>query len=312
MKYFPMFRGKQNELLAVKDLAANIVRNGNVIPILEPVNANSTTKRSIDSFVNDTMQFLLICNPIRGNFVGNREELFAEVITQDVIAYGDWLPAWYLDEATSLQAFTWFVRKFPDRPLALIYRGKPNQSVCTSIKAADIQYHVFLDGRVERNYIKSILKRKRVILGDFFHRQVRNAQYPPLEFFTDLNTANGNPSDENFGDFSIVGDHFTSTGGPAHAVALHHIHFRGQSHALWISHFKSDRIHAAVDTPGKTIEAINNLVKGLRTCKPNNTSACDEYRELSRSQRFPGLGYMKRLAIKHHLEVALSKKGLGS
>lgn len=48
MKYFPFFRGKQNELIALRDLAANIVKNGNVIPILELVNSNPTTLISID------------------------------------------------------------------------------------------------------------------------------------------------------------------------------------------------------------------------------------------------------------------------
>lgn len=43
MKYFPFFRGKRYEMMALRDLAEEIANSGNVIPILEPVNSNQTT-----------------------------------------------------------------------------------------------------------------------------------------------------------------------------------------------------------------------------------------------------------------------------
>ena len=68
MNYFPFLRGKQNELLALRDLAGKISSHGRVIPIIEPVKSNRTTEISIEEFVEKSMPFLFICNPIHGRF----------------------------------------------------------------------------------------------------------------------------------------------------------------------------------------------------------------------------------------------------
>jgi hypothetical protein len=140
---------------------------------------------------------------------------------------------------------------------------------------------------------------------DRFQRQERNADYPERELFTDWNTVGGNPNRLDFGDFSIVGNYYTDEGGPAYAVALHHIHFQNESGPLDISHFISDRVDTTADTPGKTIEALTKLVDALSGLLPNDTEACAEYTEMAESGISRGLGYMKKLAIKHHLEVML-------
>ena len=312
MKYFPFFRGKRNELLALRDLAANIARSGNVIPILELVRSNSTTSISIDRFIEESMPFLLICNPVYGDFSHDHGQLSDEIINQELSDYDNWIPTLHVDEATTLQAFEAFADTYDQHPIALVYYGKPQRSVvCSYIEATNVAHHIFINGRVEHNYIKSIPIQNRVIVVDPFYRR-RNVDYPDLEFFTDLNTVKGNQEDVNFGDFSIVGDHYTDTGGRPYTVALHHIHFDENSHALNISRFKSDRTDGPDDPQGKTIEATNHLVDALDNLSPNNTSACDMYRTISKNETFRGLGYMKRLAIKHHLEVILSDGGLGA
>ena len=313
MKYFPFLRGKQNELLALRDVAADIVRNGNVIPILEPVNSNRTTFKSIGQFKEESMPFLFICNPIHGNFSDDAKKLDRDVISKELSDYDNWIPALYVDGESTLQELETFTEAYDEYEQTLIYYGMPQQSAVRSrIDNAGVDYHVFINNRVENDYIESIPVNNRVKIVDSFRRQVRNAEYPSREFFTDLNTAAGNRNDVAFGDFSIVGDYYVDKGGPAHAVALHHICFGEKSHSLYIRHFISDRTKTAVDTPGKIIEAVNHLVEALDDLQPNGTDACREYRTMSEDQESPSLGYMKRLAIKHHLEVILSDGGLGN
>lgn len=103
-----------------------------------------------------------------------------------------------------------------------------------------------------------------------------------------------------------MGDHYKDDGGPAHAVTIHHIHYHNTNPGPPdISHFISDRTESTVDTAGKSIEAVVNLVNALDDLHPNDTDACDEYREMAASGDWHGLGYFKRLAIQHHLEVML-------
>ena len=311
MNYFPFLRGKQNELLALRDLAGKISSHGRVIPIIEPVKSNRTTEISIEEFVEKSMPFLFICNPIHGEFSYNVNQLKEKIIKWQLIEYNNWIPTLYVREDTALTELDTFLKNYSNKKLALIYYGLPqNSTVCTRISAANIVHHVFINDRVDNSYLSSIPIDNRVIIKDRFRRQTRNADYPSIEFFTDLNTDIGNPNNCNFGDFSIVGDYYTETGGAAHAVALHHIHFSEHSHSLMLSHFISDRRNSSVDIPGKIIEAVNHLVNSLVDLHPNDTEACEKYQEMSESQQSSNLGYMKRLAIKHHLETILHNKGL--
>lgn len=313
MKYFPFFRGKQNELLALKSLASKIAESEKIIPIVEPVNWNSTTQGAIREFLDSAMRFLLICNPAKGEFSADHAGLTKKIVESGLMSSRDWTPALRVDTATQAGEVKRFREKYSSFRVAFIYDGRPRRSTALDqIQKARVAHHVFMGNRVDRDYVHSIPAKKRVIIEERFRRQARNAEYPDIELFTDRNTRAGNPRDIDFGDFSIVGDYYTKTGGPAHAVALHHVHFDRNSSMLLVTHFKSDRRHAAVDTSGKTFEALDHLVTGLRRRRPSNTSACREYRELHAVQRFRGLGYMKRLAIKHHLEVILHPKGFGN
>ena len=215
MKYFPFLRGKQNELIALRDVAGDIARNGNVIPILEPVNANQTTLISIRRFIEATLPFLFICNPIHGRFSGDADGLFREVISRDLIDYHNWIPSLYVDEETTLEELEAFTETYDEYELALVYYGRPRRNtVRTRIDTTEVNYHVFISNRVENDYIESIPIDNRVMIVDRFRRRPRNAVYPAREFFTDQNTAMGNRDDVAFGDFSIVGDYYSDTGGP--------------------------------------------------------------------------------------------------
>lgn len=308
MRYFPFLRGKQNEMLAVSRLVDRIVQSGRIVPIIEPVNWTATTRSTIREFLEQSMSFLFVCNPIHGKVMDTAEQSLQAIIPT-VPNNRSLIPALYIDGATPRRVIDAFRRTYDSRfELALIYLGEPR----FAINEADFNHHVFMPNRVRRQYRDAISSHRRVIINDPFQRRSRNAEYPTHpEVFTDMNTAGGNKGAVDFGDFSVVGDHFTDGGGPAYAVALHQVHFRSNSaFSLDVTHFLSDRTASSTDPAGKTLEAINHLVRALNRLRPNNTEACREYHEMNRSGSWRGLGYMKRLAIQHHLEVILHPNGL--
>ena len=311
MNYFPFLRGKQYDLIAVRQVASNIAENGRVLPIIEPVRANSTTCISIEHFVEDSMPFLFICNPSYGNFRDHNENATRarDRINQALHDYDKWTPSLYVNQGTAVTELEGFIERYGDTyPLALIYYGRPQGNAARNVINNNcFRWHVFRAGRVEGDYIQSVDPDSRVLVSDPFVRQPRNADYPPRDFFTELNTVAGNPDRLHFGDFSIVGDYYTEDGGPAYAVALHHVHYAEDSRALYISHFISDHTETPADTPGKISEALAHLVNSLDTLLPNETQACQEYRVMNENERSSVLGNMKRLAIKHHLEIMLDK-----
>ncbi len=304
--YFPFLRGKQNELMAVRELAERIAGHENVVPIIEPVNGNSTTGISIDRYIEVWMSFVFVCNPSHGEFAAYPERLFTQLISKGLMEYDNWTPAFQVNRDSSRQKLSAFLKRYNERNVAIIYQGLPSSAQARELLSDErIVHHIFREGRAGADYIGRIADSKKVMLSDPFKRQARNADYPDREFFTDKNTLTGNPDRLDFGDFSIVGDHYADTGGPAYAVTIHHIHFQNESGPLDISHFISDRTDSIVDTPGKTMEALRKLVVALDELNPNNTEACNEYRAMDDAQISKGLGYMKRLAIKQHLELML-------
>lgn len=306
-RYFPFLRGKLNELMALRELAGEIAEHGQIMPLIEPVKDNPTTRISLDRFIQTSMPFLLICNPSYGDFRRHHQRLYDELISEVLSEYDNWIPALQLVNDTSNTAVQQFFDRYEDREVAVVYQGFPTgRRTLDLLTNGNIAHHVFIGNSARSAYINGIARERRVLIADRFHRQPRNADYPAREFFTDMNTPEGNPEGIDFGDFSIVGDQYSDEGGPAYAVAVHHVHYhQGEAGPLDISHFISDRTDSTVDPAGKSIEAVTNLVNALVDLHPNDTDACGEYREMAETGVWHGLGYLKRLAIKHHLEVML-------
>lgn len=308
-RYFPFLRGKLNELMALRVLAEPIAASGQVIPIIEPVRNNANTRISLDQYTEAAMPFLLICNPAYGDFQdgANHQQLYDDIISAQLSEYDNWVPSIQLFSSTTNATIQHFLARYDEREVAVVYQGFPtDQGAVDSLSNLRFVHHVFVGNSAPSTYIRSVDEQRRVIVVDRFHDQVRNADFPSREFFTDANTREGNRVGIDFGDFSIVGNQFSESGGPAWAVTVHHVHYReGDSGSLDISHFISDRTETTADPAGKSIEAVAHLVEALDELLPNDTDACDEYREMVDTGEWHGLGYLKRLAIQHHLELML-------
>ena len=111
---------------------------------------------------------------------------------------------------------------------------------------------------------------------------------------------------DGFGDFLIVGDEYSESGGPAYAVAIHLTFIDpDQDDLMEIYHFKSRRRDTPQDPAGKFAEALMVMIETLDEpgSKILETGAIKEFRTLHRQRHFPGLGYIKKLSMKHHIET---------
>ncbi|MEO0688286.1 MAG: sce7725 family protein, partial [Cyanobacteria bacterium J06649_11] len=103
------------------------------------------------------------------------------------------------------------------------------------------------------------------------------------------------------------GDEYSESGGPAYTVAIH-ITFidDDKDDAMFIHHFKSNRQDTPKDPAGKFGEALGKLIDELDNTNGKileTTTAMIEFRDLHQRGHFPGLGYVKKLSMKHHLEA---------
>jgi hypothetical protein len=104
----------------------------------------------------------------------------------------------------------------------------------------------------------------------------------------------------------MVGHDFLDGGGPALTVAIHLTYKNpADDGALHIRHFKSVSNETADNPAEKFAEALRELAEAvLAPGSPiQRTSAVEEFLELAEKGHFPGLGYVKKLSMQHHLEL---------
>lgn len=311
--YLPFLRGKQWELIALRELAPRFVENSLIIPIIEPVRVSATARKTFGKFVEENLRFMLIINPVVSNQI-SEDKVYTEIIQDSLGDYDNFIPALYTDATTSLSAIQDFEKKYEGLSLAFIYGNEPqNGRVRKRLPQVETaQFHVFLEKRTSADFQNRFPQSKRVLIQDRFNRRKRNADYEDSvdEFFSDLHLEIPNDRYSAFGDFSIIGDHYFERAGRPYAVALHHVYIHeAKKGPLHVRHFVSKRKQTSADVPGKFLEALDKLVQCLPRLRQlnrlNHTSTCDEYAHLYTEQQYRGLGYAVRMALKHHFELML-------
>ena len=67
--YFPILRGRQFELLALRECVSKNILSDQIIPIVEPVKVSSTYTKTVDSFIKAGKSIAIIRNPQVGSWV---------------------------------------------------------------------------------------------------------------------------------------------------------------------------------------------------------------------------------------------------
>ena len=67
--YFPYLRGRQYELLALRELIGNNRLSDKIIPVIEPVKITSTLLSTIKAFTDNNKKLVVIRNPKVGTFI---------------------------------------------------------------------------------------------------------------------------------------------------------------------------------------------------------------------------------------------------
>ena len=73
--YFPYLRGRQNELLCLRELLEADRLYSSIIPIIEPVRCSSTFFTTIKKFTEADRKIIIIMNPKVGKFGSDYEEM---------------------------------------------------------------------------------------------------------------------------------------------------------------------------------------------------------------------------------------------
>jgi hypothetical protein len=309
--YHPYFRGKQYELVTVRE-SAELLASAGFVPIIEPVREQTSgLRKALESLEVCGAKSILVVNPQIGDHRDDGTEL-SSFIDQHCKEFEQLRLGVLLTEQMDKDSvISECKRQDPSRELALIHAGFSEAKAlgeCIEQELPSVRTNVFLEDYCGKLYQRHFKKRTQSILvRDGCVDRKRNRDHPDVpEFFSDLHITYRDENVDGFGDFLIVGDDYIEGGGPAYTVAIHLTFIDGESDdEMHIQHFKSERQDTPKDPAGKFQEALNKLLSHLDSPKSKfyETQAIREFRELHDRGHFPGLGYVKKLSMKHHIET---------
>ncbi|WP_047608430.1 sce7725 family protein [Rahnella aquatilis] len=295
--YFPFIRGKQFELVAIRELAPKLP-NFLFKPIIEPVRENLLplvkTIKSINEF---DIKPIIIINPSLGDFKSKNINIYSMISSLDNSL--NFTPCIQIQDG--IDDYSQILQELP----------KNNKAVFVPEIVEDVNPQIFLlsdyniipadssDSEIEK--IKNI-----VLLDDPFQKKSRNADYRERSKFSSLHkNYSDRPNAIGFSDYNIVGSEYSESGGPAYVVTIHLSYIDKESQQMFVRHFSSSPSNSPANPGGKFEEALSNAINFIDN-NPlifDDTFGIEELRRLHATEHFPGLGLVKKITVQHHIET---------
>lgn len=304
--YHPYFRGKQYELITIRETASLLAKAG-FVPIIEPVKeALSGLERTLKTVCDAKGRAVVIINPQHGDLAEDGEGI-AALMKGPFCDRREIEVGVLLREETSIPDVQALLKRHDGAAFALVHAGFTEAKELADALGASLKdmRHVFFEPYCGKLYRRHFESAQRVLVRDGFQKR-RNADHPLIETFSDLHLTYEEEGMKGFGDFLIVGDEYSESGGPAYAVAIHLTFIDStKEQVMFVHHFVSKRKDTPTDPAGKFAEALDVMMKKLvePKCQIFESTAIAEFRELHAKKHFPGLGYVKKLSMKHHIET---------
>ncbi|UIN57068.1 MULTISPECIES: sce7725 family protein [Pseudomonas] len=294
--YYPILRSKQFELIALRELSA-VLSPELITPLIEPVRANLKPLTTTIGVLNEKgIVPIVIVNPSLGDFSKTKVLIQQEL---DGPENNEYMPCF-----------------------KIISGSDP---ILDQISYMDTDYAVFIENGMDRQLIErtknakiifanqdkvvpgAIALMKNVVLyRNSFNKQTRNADYGDRSFFSNLHTEykkTGNVV--GFGDFTILSEEYSESGGPAYVVTIHLSYIDTEEFdAMYVNHFSSYNDESPTNPGGKFKDALDKLVQSARSNMGiyYHSTGLQGFFELH-EKPFPGLGQVKKLSLKHHIET---------
>lgn len=294
MLYFPYFRGRQYDLLALKNIAQQHVLPANIIPIIEPVRDIRALPQTVAAFVDHDQPVVVIANPTVSDYSLTQQKLH------------DWRP--YQDNPNLIVGHVLTPMLIPDSLTAPA--GHHTLLIARQYDELKAAHHAgwltapdYLLVPPEAR-IRQLLDRPTVSLFDHAWFPEHDRSYADIVdgFFSDDWTLADFNNYVGFSDYTIGGSHYSEHGYPAKAVTLHLTYFRGNQ--LRIHRFVSTDRNDFRHPKEKFFQAVAKLAEWLpQQPAVTQTPAAQQLAAYHEQQHFPGLGVVKRLSLEHHLQL---------
>lgn len=270
MNYYPLIRGRQYDLLALKEAVEKDALSPHVLPVIEPVKDLPALTAVAKAFTARKHLLFVVQNPQVGRY-----GLLASPVHR--AALSPWVrSARYFDGQTGALIIAETLAQvvaLPKGQASLIPAGARFRRLHLK-HAAYLEDHTPTRERTE-DY--------RLVQREFY-------QYPQK-------TLPGS----GFADYPLATRHYDERGYPQRALSLHLLF--EQHDQLWVQHFTSVNNEDFSRPQDKFFEAAAPLPAWLTAHPKAATPALRELIELAAARHFPGAGVLRKLQLRHFLSV---------
>lgn len=260
--YFPYLRGRQFELIAIRELIERSLLSKHVVPIVEPVKLSAALIKTLNSFKDKRCSLGIVRNPQVGTMLKDLidEKNFTEKEKYfELRRFVEFLTFLYADENLSDY-------------ISEIERDEINRkdisTICVNQDAIAHFESVYSVTPPEFNLIpdESVYRKRmpnrRVLFEDRFLKKSRNVGYLEQvdQPYSSDHLYYSQDGYMGFSDYSIVGEEYSESGFAPYAIAIHIVYF-ADDRSLRVHHFVSDTNEDITDPAGKFAEALEKLVK---------------------------------------------------
>ncbi|WP_071133984.1 sce7725 family protein [Millionella massiliensis] len=313
--YYPYFRAKQYELKAIKEFFAEHSEQRYIVPILEPVKQQTNALNlAITEMLNNatSIKFALILNPHDGDFKHPTVHFDAWHQNNTLSQNRDyWIPA-FLYSKLHASEIDQMIKQHSLKNVMIIFQtcmDIDDTNAWQIINSPNVNYVVNFFGYNLSRRLKTKLKQtgKQIIrLDDCFNSRIRNADYALQvdELFSEIPFFYKEDQLDGYSDYTTLPSEYVEGGMMPYALAIH-LSYKKNEEQLYVHHFVSDSNETNSDIHGKFKEAASKVAPFFND--KYQTKAVKEIIEKANDRDgYPGLGYLKKLSIKNHLELILS------
>lgn len=277
--YYPYFRGKQFDLIALRTLLEDNRLSKKIQPIIEPVKQTTALTKLLETSQQTAHPFYIIQNPQVGAFV-----------TENGLATLRQLPT---QKAYLL-----------DQPLETLETTATMMIVQQATPALASEWTAY-EGKVlvpEEFRLLQKVRGERILSEDVFTRLPRTHFYQeqPDELFSTTHQTYQKKGFVGFSDFSIDSRIYYEHGYPTPILSLHLVYFSDEQ--LRIHHFLSPE-----ELPSQKEKFLALMLEVDRwltkLCGTKPTKGVELLLENAAKDKFPGMGVMRKAAVMHHLEL---------
>lgn len=305
--YIPVLNASRAELNGIIDSLPELIRNGKIVPLFIPTRESgiNTLQRSI---VGAGLSAYVMANPHHGPY---HHAPIPSTVATALFGHANIIPTFQVSGRSASAAITAFARRHRRHAYFLHEAISPAAEAAIAASAPEMVFIRRRTGGPLRHGkpIPGLARNVHCEVGDYFIRQASSAHYPADNVFTDRRlTIGADPDYAHFGDFSVIGDHFSEGGSQPFAIAVHYAYCNGNSLTapLHVAHYVSRRNRAIRgDTAGKVQEACSYLVADAPRLAAlehlNSTAALAAFRHYSDPVNRTNAEMMKRIAVRQHM-----------